>query len=390
MYRVGQEEIDAFAKALLSRDFFKFNSSGHEVLRFEEEWGKEIGVPYAILMTSGFAALTSALIGMGIGPGDEVIVPGYTYIASALAVLATGAVPVIAEIDGTMTLDPADMERKISRATKAVMPVHIQGFPSNMDEIVRRAKKHGVRVLEDACQADGGTYRGRKLGSLGDAGAFSFNFYKLITSGEGGAVATADREIYERALIYHDAGGVSFFGNQLEGMSQQVFGGSEFRVSDLTGAVLRAQLRRLPQILGDLRKNRNALAERVELAGKMSLVPSNDREGDCGTTLALRFGTAEECRACADRCAEKGLSLTIPINTGKHVYTNWTQVMEKRGAMHPAMDPYRMEANRGLRTDYAPDMCPATLDYLRRTAYVWISPDWTEEKVEETAAVLNA
>ena len=155
MFRVGQEEIDAFAKALLSRDFFKINNAGREVFHFEEEWKETIGVPYALTMTSGFAALTSALIGMGIGPGDEVIVPGYTYIASALAVLATGAVPVIAEINGTMTLDPADAERKISKATKAIMPVHIQGFPSDMDGIARVAKKHGVRVLEDACQADG-------------------------------------------------------------------------------------------------------------------------------------------------------------------------------------------------------------------------------------------
>ncbi len=390
MFRVGQEEIDAFAKALLSRDFFKINNAGREVFHFEEEWKETIGVPYALTMTSGFAALTSALIGMGIGPGDEVIVPGYTYIASALAVLATGAVPVIAEINGTMTLDPADAERKISKATKAIMPVHIQGFPSDMDGIARVAKKHGVRVLEDACQADGGSYHGRRLGSVGDAGAFSFNFYKLITAGEGGAMVTGDRTIYERALIYHDAGAVAFFGNQLDGITQPLFGGSEFRVSDLTGAILRAQLRRMPGILEDLHRNRDALAERVKSAGKASLAPSNDFAGDCATTLALRFESAGECRAFAEKCAARGLSLTVPIDTGKHVYTNWTQIMEKRGALHPAMDPYRMEANRGLQTDYAPDMCPATLDYLNRTAYVGIDPDWTEERIEKIGAILNA
>ena len=140
MYRIGQEEIDAVARAILSKDFFKINGSGHEVLNFEREWSEYVGVPYALLMTSGFGALVSGLIGMGIGPGDEVIVPGYTYIASALAVLAVGAIPVIAEIDETMTIDTEDVEKKLTAHTKAVIPVHIQGFPSNMD---------GLRALAD-------------------------------------------------------------------------------------------------------------------------------------------------------------------------------------------------------------------------------------------------
>ncbi|MBO4407074.1 MAG: DegT/DnrJ/EryC1/StrS family aminotransferase [Clostridia bacterium] len=389
MFRVGEEEIRAFAESLLSRDFFKINNAGREVYRFEEEWKKETGASYALTMTSGFAALTSALIGMGIGPGDEVIVPGYTYIASALAVLAVGAIPVIAEIDGTMTLDAADAEKKISGATKAIMPVHIQGFPSDLDGIRAVAARHGVFVLEDACQADGGSYKDRRLGTVGDAGAFSFNFFKLITAGEGGAMVTDNRTIYERALIYHDAGAVAFFGDQLKDIREPLFGGSEFRVSDLTGAILRAQLKRMPGILRDLRRNRDALWERIEGAGSFLRAPSHDAAGDCGTTLALRFETKEDCRAFVSACAEKGLSLTVPIDTGKHVYTNWTQIMEKRGAFHPAMDPYKMEANRGLQSDYAPDMCPATLDYLQRTAYVGISPDWDEKKIEELASILK-
>ena len=135
MYRVGREETEAFARSLLSRDFFKINGGGREVYRFEEEWKAFTGAQYALTMTSGFAALTSALIGMGIGPGDEVIVPAYTYIASALAVTAVGAIPVIAEADECLTLDPADTEKKMSAHTKAVMPVHIQGFPADLDAL---------------------------------------------------------------------------------------------------------------------------------------------------------------------------------------------------------------------------------------------------------------
>lgn len=389
MYRIGQEEIDAVARTLMSRDFFKINGSGKEVLHFEEEWGKTVSADYVLTMTSGFGALTTALIGLGVGPGDEVIVPGYTYIASALAVVAVGAIPVIAEINETMTLDPVDVEKKISPATKVIMPVHIQGFPSDMDGLKAVAKKHGLHIVEDACQADGGMYKGQYLGAIGDAGAYSFNYYKVITAGEGGALVTNDRTIYERALIYHDASAVAFFGDQLNGISEPLFGGTEFRVSDVTGAILREQLKRMPSLLADLRKNRDALAALVCGEGKATQAPSNDIAGDCGTTLALRFDTAEECRAYAAKCAEGGIGLTVPIDTGKHVYTNWTQIMEKRGALHPAMDPFKMAENQGLQMNYTMDMCPRTLDLLSRTAYVAINPDWTEEDIANVAAVLN-
>lgn len=386
MYRIGQEEIEAVARAILSRDFFKINGSGREVLNFENEWKETVGTDYALLMTSGFGAMVSGLIGMGIGPGDEVIVPGYTYIASALAVTAVGAIPVIAEIDETMTIDVRDAEKKISSHTKAIIPVHIQGFPSDMDGVTALAEKYGLKVLEDACQADGGMYRGKYLGAIGDAGAYSFNYYKVITAGEGGALVTSDRVIYERALIYHDSSAVAFFGSQLDGISQPLFGGTEFRVSDITGAILREQLKRMPSLLGDLRHNRAALAAKVR--DKLTVAPSHDEEGDCGTTLALRFDTAEECRAFAAKCADGGVGITVPIDTGKHVYTNWTQIMEKRGALHPAMDPFKMKENEGLQMDYTMDMCPKTLDLLARTAYVGISPEWTEEDLCRIADVL--
>lgn len=387
MYRIGQEEIDAVARAINSRDFFKINGSGREVYHFEEEWKALTGSKYAILMTSGFGALAASLTALGIGPGDEVIVPAYTYIATALAVTAVGAVPVIVEADETLTMSVADAQKHVSPHTKAIIPVHIQGFPCDMDGLRALADRHGIAVVEDACQADGGSYQGKYLGTLGNAGAYSFNYFKVLTSGEGGLFVTDDRAMYERALIYHDASAIAFFGDQLENVTQPVFGGTEFRVSDITGAILREQLKKLPALIGDLRKNLDAL--RALLDDRLTVMPSHDPQGGCPTTLALRFDTADACRAFASRCAERGLSLTIPIDTGKHVYVNWTQIMEKRGALHPAMDPFRMAANEGLQTDYAPDMCPATLDFLSRTAYVAVDPDADAAAVERTARILN-
>ena len=387
MYRIGKEEIEAVARAINSKDFFKINGSGQEVLNFESEWKEYMNTDYCLLMSSGFGALTSALIGLGVGPGDEVIVPGYTYIASALAVTAVGAIPVIADIDETLTLDAAEFEKKISKNTKAVIPVHIMGFPCNMDAIKAIAEKHGVAVVEDACQAIGGKYKDEFLGTIGDAGAYSFNYYKVLTAGEGGALVTKKRQVFERALIFHDSSAVAFFGTQLDGISEPLFGGTEFRVSDITGAILREQLKKLPSIINDLHKNKFALIGKLN--EKAVVAPSHDNEGDCATTLTLRFETAEDCNAFAEKCSNNGLAITIPINTGKHIYTNWTQIMEKRGALHPAMDPFKMEANKDLQHNYSMDMCPKTLDLLARTAYIAIDPDWTAEQLEAVAQTIN-
>ncbi len=387
MYRIGKEEIDAVARAINSKDFFKCNGSGQEVFNFENELKEYMGVEHCVLMSSGFGALTSALIGLGIGPGDEVIVPAYTYIATALAVTAVGAIPVIVEADEALTIDVKEVEKKITKATKAVMPVHIQGFPCDMDALVALAEKYNIAIVEDACQADGGTYKGRFLGTIGDAGAFSFNYYKVITAGEGGALVTNNKKIFERGLIYHDASAVAFFGNQLDGNSEPVFGGTEFRVSDITGAIMREQLKKLPSIIEDLGKNRNALIE--ALCEKATVIPSHDENGGCPTTLALRFDSAEKTEDFANKCGENGLSIVIPINTGKHIYTNWTQIMEKRGAIHPAMDPFKMKENEGLQMDYTMDMCPKTLDYLARTAYIAVDPDWSADDIAKFAEIIN-
>ncbi len=387
MYRIGKEEIDAVARAISTNDFFKINNSGCEVLNFENELKEYLNKDYCLLMSSGFGALTSALIGLGVGPGDEVIVPAYTYIATALAVTAVGAIPVIVDVDDTLTIDPQEVEKKISKNTKAVIPVHIMGFPCNMVELKRIADKYNIAIVEDACQSMGGKFNGEYLGTIGDAGAFSYNYYKIMTSGEGGALVTNNRKIYERALIYHDSSAVAFFGSQLDGITEPIFGGTEFRVSDITGAILREQLKKLPSIIEDLHKNKFSLIDKLN--NKSLVAPSHDSEGDCATTLALRFDDKDECKKFAEYCEEKGVSIIVPINTGKHIYTNWTQIMEKRGALHPAMDPFKMKENQGLQMDYTMDMCPGTLDLLARTTYININPDWTEKDVTDVANTIN-
>ncbi len=383
MYRIGREELEAVWKVLESKKFFKTETEHKAVYQVEEKLKKLMGCNHAIMMTSGFGSLVSGLIGLGIGPGDEVIVPAYTYIASAMAILAVGAIPVLCEIDESCTIDPTDIERKISAHTRAIMPVHIQGFPCDMNSICNIAKKHGLAVIEDACQADGGSYHGKRLGSIGDCGAFSFNYYKIVSAGEGGALITDSRDIYERALIYHDSCAIAFFGNQLDGIRSEVFAGQEYRANEISGAIMSIQLDRLDGILADLRRNKRMMLEAI--GDKYTPIPSSDLDGDCGTTLALKFESEAEARAFAKRTP---LNVTLPIDTGKHVYTNWPFVENKRGAFRKEFDPFKLSENAGLQHDYAMNMCPRTLDILSRVVYIMVDPDWTEEEVYEIAASL--
>ena len=377
MFRIGQEEIDAVTKVIQTRSMFKINSGEQSSKQVETKLQTVLGSRYPIFMTSGHAALVSALTAMGIGPGDEVIVPAYTYIATPMAVVAAGAIPIIAEVDETLTISPTDIEKKLSPRTKAIIPVHIQGFPSNMDAIMTIAKAHNILVLEDACQSVGGSYKGKHLGTIGNAGALSFNYFKIISCGEGGALLTDDRKIFEQALIYHDSSAIAFFGKQMEDFSTSEFCGSEYRSNELCAAVLNAQFDRLDGLITDLRRTKRYVMDALQ--GLCTFAPSNDLDGDCGTTIAIRFDSEEKARAFA---TAEGVYGGLPIDTGKHVYRHWKAIMEKRGACHPLMDPFKMEANKDFVPDYHENMCPETLRILSHVVYVGVSPDATNEELD--------
>lgn len=381
MYRIGEEEVAEVRKVLLSGHLFRVGDGVeghlHEVDQFEREWAQLIGTRYALCLAGGgTAALICGLVGMGIGPGDEVIVPGYTWMASATSVLAVGAIPVIAEIDETLTLDPEDVRRKVTPNTRAMIPVHMVGRPANMQALLEVAQEYDLMVLEDCCQADGGSYKGKRLGSWGIAGAFSFNYFKIISCGEGGALTTDDRVVYERALVSHDGG--ASFRPYAKDLQIPIFIGLQLRADEVMGAILRVQLRRLDRILADLRRIRQRLEQELADIPGLHIAPNNDPEGDCGVAVALQFGSEQEAREYAERVGG-----WLPIDSGKHVYSNWEPLLAKRVMHHPAMNPFQHPRNQGLRMTYTPDMCPRTLDILRRTVFLSLHPDWTEQEVAQ-------
>src|SRR5664279_5888182 len=196
MYIVGQEEIDAITRVIRSGALFRYGI-GSECDRFEQRYAKYLGSKHFALAASGSNALVAAMIGVGLGPGDEVLIPAHTYMATATSVLAVGAIPVIVDIDETLTIDPKAVEAAIRPRTRAVVPVHMWGAACDMASIMDIARRHNLLVIEDACQGVGGGYEGKKFGTIGNAGCFSFNYFKNMTAGEGGGVAMNDDTVAE-------------------------------------------------------------------------------------------------------------------------------------------------------------------------------------------------
>jgi dTDP-4-amino-4,6-dideoxygalactose transaminase len=390
MYEMGQQEIDAVSAVLRSGQMFRYRGGENgEVDQVEKTMIRMMGCRYSLAVTSGTGALICGLVGLGIGPGDEVIVPAYTWLASAGAILSVGAIPVLAEVDETLTLDPVDFEARITPRTKAVIPVHMGGRPSDMDRIKAVADRHGVRILEDACQAIGGSYKGRRLASIGDAGAFSFNQFKIITCGEGGALLTSDRKIYERALYYHDMG-CTFRGHAGD-MAEEPFLGNTFRMNEVLGAILRIQFDRLDGILAMLRERRDWILDAVRAEkSPVRISPSADLAGDCGCHATFIFKSAQDRGRVAVRAGElnPACGLGTPLDSGLHVYTNWAVLLDQQGGHHPAMNPFRMPENKDCRLKITADSCPRTLEILARTGAIAINIGWTREQCQDIAKAL--
>jgi len=380
MYRIGKEEAEAVARVIENGNLFRINTDLREVLSFEAELSKKFEIAYSLYVTSGTSALVSILGALGIGPGDEVIVPSYTFIASPNAVLSVGAIPVLAEVDETLTMDPADVREKITSRTKAIMPVHLCGFPCDMDGIMAVAKEYGLYVIEDACQAVGASYKGKLLGTIGNAGALSFNYFKIISAGEGGAVVTDNLDLYEKALIYHDVGS-SYWSYERE-LAYPYFVGSQFRGSEVMAAIMRVQLTRLDGIISDLRHLKKTFFEKLQNSTKLKPAPSHDIEGDLATTLPIRFDTERQARKFLENLGEGD----IPYDINRHVFIHWKPILEKRVTNNEYMNPYNMERNKNGKFEITKDSCPKSLDYLARTVYVPYRIDFTEADIDGLVA----
>lgn len=355
---VGVREWLAVGRAIASGHLLRYDQGANLTSRFERELGDAVGAKHVLAVNSGTSALVAALAAAGIGPGDEVLVPAYTWMATAAAPVQVGAVPVLVDINETLTIDPEDIRAKITPYTRAIIPVHMVNAPCDMDAIMSIAKEHGLIVIEDSCQAVGVPYKDRHCGAIGDLGTFSFNKMKNMNIGEGGAVLTNDERYFIRARSYHDLG--SLVRQHGDRLNEPEFVGMNMKVTEIDGAMLRVQLKKVIPMLRRMQRRRAVLAEILQQSQEFSVTPHNDPAS--AVSLSILAPTREKAIELTGR---RGVHNRLR-DSSKHLYTNWEPILQKR-TFHPKMNPWAW-AKRDI--SYSPDMCARTLDILDRTCIV--------------------
>jgi 8-amino-3,8-dideoxy-alpha-D-manno-octulosonate transaminase len=385
------EERREVLEVLESRSPFRWtrfdaNSLPSKALSFEKEFAAHQGTQYCLGVTSGTTALITALAGLGIGPGDEVILPAWTWYACYDAILFHGALPVFAEIDRSMDIDPTDIERHITPNTKVIMTVNIQGEPSDLDAIIAIAKKHNLKVLEDSAQCVGAVYKGRHVGSIGDVGIYSFQESKTITAGEGGAVVTSDPLIFERAVRFHDVGMMR--PGHLNWLGQpphwkQIAGGN-FRMNEFTAGVMRAQVRKLDRILADQRdKQSRVLAGIADLPG-IEMRKKNVPEGGTGSRILIWTQSKEQCDLFIR--AMKAENVTANHSSGSALLPIVPHIQSKEGLEQgwPSFS-----TPHGQSIAYGAECCPKTLEIWDRYVEIYMDPKYSDQDVNDIVAAVR-
>jgi dTDP-4-amino-4,6-dideoxygalactose transaminase len=365
---IGEEEKKELLDVIETGHLFRFGGEQdpkfkRKVVSFEDEIKKQFNVKYCVAVTGGSMALLTSMAALGIGPGDDVIVPGYTFVATISAIIYSRAVPILAEIDESLTIDPDDIEKKITDRTKAILPVHMLGNPSNMDKILAVAKKHNLFVIEDCAQALGASYKGKRVGTIGNIGAYSLNHMKVISSGDGGAVVTNDYDLYHRAFGFHDQGHLpSRFGEEI---GKRAIIGLNLRMNELTGAVALAQVRKLDYILSTLRAKKKKLKEMIKDIPGIKFRKINDEAGECATLLTLLF----DDKKTADKFTAKLGTQTL-YHSGWHVYNHMEQILNKKLPTRVGC-PFKCKEH-GKDVEYKQHMLPRTDDILSRAVNISI------------------
>jgi len=360
---IGDEEKKALLEVIESGYLYRYGDLSDpkfkaKVWNLEQEFGEKIGSKYSLAVTSGTTALLTALWALGIGPGHEVIVPGYTFIASITSIIFSRAIPVLAEIDETLTLDPEDVRKKITPRTKAIMLVHMLGNPGHLDEFTKIAKEYNIFLIEDCAQALGGTFNGKYVGTFGKIGTFSLNVYKTITAGDGGMVVTDDEELYKRAFSIHDQGHLPLRQGVEQG--KRTILGLNFRMNELTAAVAEAQLKKLDYIKKKLHENKQRLKAILSEIKEIEFRKVLDDQGDVGTLLTFFMPTIES----AERLANK-IGCTTVAKSGWHVYNNMEHVLGKMTVTSEGC-PFTCPYYKGPEINYYKGMLPQTDDLLSR------------------------
>lgn len=384
----GAEERKEVADVLETGVLFRYNHDaqrqGHWKARdFEAEVRKITGAKFAHAVSSGSTAVITALAASGVGAGDEVIVPPFTFIATIEAVLFVGALPVFAELDETLCLSAEGIRKAITPKTKAVCIVHMCGGMGDMDPVMEVCREHNLILVDDAGQAFGASYKGKSVGLFGKAGAFSFDFFKIATAGEGGVMITDDEEVYKLADAYSDHGH-SHVGNN-RGMEPHPVLGFNYRIGEMNAAVGVVQTRRVPKVLEANRRHKKALTEVLSKVEGVSFARLADPDGDSATFLNMFLPDTESAKRVVDELNKAGVS------GANYWFTNMYHFINQWGHLKNMSTTSKLNVQLlGAPQDYANLELPKSQEVIGRLISFGIRCTWTDEEVRELGAKIAA
>ncbi len=382
-----QEIMDVLDTGVLFRYEFGEQRNGvYKVKEFEEKFAAYCGSSYGQAVTSGTAALKVALAALGVGPGDEVITQGFTFVATWEAILDIGAIPVFTEIDETLNMDPDDLKKKITDKTKCIIPVHMLGAQARIEQIVAIANKHSIAVLEDTAQAAGGRINGKHLGTFGNCGTFSFDSVKTMTTGEGGMIITDDEKLWRDMSEYHDHGhdhAVNPGGRGGEGRS---FIGFNYRMMEIQGAIGIAQLAKLDSMIVSQKQNKAKLKEAASKIPGVSFRTLIDEQGDSATFFAFILESGEQCQRVNNLLKEKGVGAINFAENTWHFYPKWEHLMDGSTLAHSGY-PFK-EPDGRRRVIYSPDILPKSAALMERALIYPVSIKMTDEQLAKMCSAL--
>ena len=378
-----QMELDAVSDVIRRKMVHRYSSHAarkgvYRVSEFEAALAARVGVANALAVCNGTSALFVGLKAMGVGPGDEVITPAFTFIATVEAIAACGAIPVLADIDETLGMCPASVESKITKRTKAIMPVHMFGAATRLEPILELGARYGIPVVEDSCEVTGGTYRGKALGTFGLWGAYSFDPNKYVTTGEGGALVTNDAELYKKMEYYHDHGHVHRIDIE-RGAEDKCGLGLNFRMSELEGALGLVALKKMDAAQTMLRRTKRLVLEGVAGTG-LTPRPVPDRDGDIATHIVFLLPSARAAKKLQAVTAECGMPVSIIGENTWHYAKHWKALNELSGTV----------IGGNTAPSYAPETMAASDAILSRAVFYCPNLRTGDETIEKMIAALKA
>lgn len=362
-YYIGKEEKKAVNRVLKSKSLFRYHGPNllYKTDEFEKLMAEYLNVKYVLACSNGGSAIKLCCIANGIGPGDEVIMSPFTFIASATSVLACGAVPKFVDVDETMNVDPNKIEENITPNTKAILAIHIQGQPCDMTKIMKIAKKHNLVVIEDTAQALGSIVNGKKAGTIGNCGAFSLQAGKTITCGEGGFLATNNKKIYQIAKMYHDNGGYRVGCDYPTWQNGKTIFGENFKLTELQSAVAIEQLKKIDKILNKQKKVYFEITRKLDKKF-YKLRPNPTNSTPVYSNISIEFSTEKECKKFINFMKKNGIGFDIYCS---HLINDFDTFVKEQ-SWHSSNFPYNL-------TKYIHTDCTFTNSLFKRVAWFSLS-----------------